>query len=210
MQMRIKIFKALLFAAGIGLGSILSPPGVLAHEGAHQSDASHDYTRSLRSYAVPDVALVNADAQPVSLRDVLAADGPVMVNFIFTTCGAICPVMSATFAKVPGKLGGEGKKLRMISISIDPEHDTPEQLKAYAKNYGATPRWQFLTGTPERIEAVQRAFDNYRGDKMNHVPLAYLRAAPGKQWVRIEGFASADDLAREYRSIVTQRENARR
>jgi protein SCO1/2 len=62
-----------------------------------------------------------------------------------------------------------------------------------------------LTGSTEDSLAIQRAFDAWRGDKMNHVPLTFLRAAPGQPWVRLEGFVSPDQLVAEYRSIVPRR-----
>ena len=112
--------------------------------------------------------------------------------------------MSKVFSEVPASLGAQASKLRMISISIDPENDTPEQLKAYARTYEATARWTFLTGRVEDVKAIQRAFDSYRGDKMSHDPLTLLHPAPDKPWVRIDGFASAKDLAQEYRRMVKQ------
>lgn len=183
-------------------------PLVVAHAGHEQHGQmpmkAGDYARSLQNYRVPDVTLVDRDAHPVRLRDMLAADEPVMLNFIYTTCTAICPVMSSIFAKVPAELGTSGDKLRMVSISIDPENDRPPQLSAYAQKFGAGPRWQFLTGSVKDIATVQRAFDNYRSDKMEHEPLTLLRAAPGKPWVRIDGFASPEELAREYRSVAAK------
>jgi len=165
---------------------------------------SADYKRSQRTYeAIPDVVLVDADARPVRLRALLADSGPVMLNFIFTTCTTICPVMSAVFADVRARLGDESGNLRMVSISIDPENDTPAQLGAYAKKFGGDAHWTLLTGRAQDVAAVQRAFDSYDSDKMNHRPLTLLRAAPGRQWVRIDGFATADQLAGEYRSAMT-------
>lgn len=168
------------------------------------TDRVPGYVRSERTYQVPDVTLVDAGSRPVRLREALAADGPVMLNFIFTTCTAICPVMSRIFARVPQELGSEAGRLRLISISIDPEQDTPKQLRAYAERLGAGPAWQFLTGSAADIEAVERAFDAYRGDKMNHEPLTLLRPAPGRPWVRLDGFASPSELAREYERVVTR------
>jgi protein SCO1/2 len=215
--------RSLLWAAAVVAGGALLASGTgLAHDvaqaatpGAHQHVAhagqQHDamreskpgeYARNVRTYSVPDVMLVDQDAKPVRLRDLLAADEPVMMNFVFTTCTAICPVMTGIFSKVPGELGTSAGKLRMISLSIDPENDTPPQLNAYAKKFDAGPRWQFLTGSVKDIAAVQRAFDNYRSDKMEHEPLTLLRAAPGKPWVRIEGFASPADLAREVQKVA--------
>ena len=57
----------------------------------------------------------------------------------------------------------------------------------------------------EASVAAQRAFKSYRGDKMNHTPVTFLRAAPGQPWVRIDGFASSEELAREFRELVAAR-----
>jgi protein SCO1/2 len=129
----------------------------------------------------------------------------VVLNFIFTTCATICPVMSGTFAQLQNKLGAERDRVHLISVSIDPEEDTPTRLATYAKQYKAGPQWRLYTGTVAASVAAQRAFDAYRGDKMNHTPVTFLRAAPGRPWVRIQGFASADELAAELRSLVAAR-----
>jgi protein SCO1 len=196
---------------GLGLGACLGLRLVLAEEAAsteHDHHAHHHHEvpagiqRSEASYAIPDLTLVNQDGQRVAVHDLLNADKPVLVNFIFTTCTAICPAMSATFAQVQQGLAGDNAKVSMVSISIDPEQDTPAALAAYAKRFNAGPQWMFLTGSLEDSIAVQKAFDAYRGDKMNHVPLTLLRAAPDAQWVRYGGFASAADLVRDIRGMI--------
>ena len=128
---------------------------------------------------------------------------PVMLNFIFTTCTTICPVQSAAFSQVQQKLGAESDQVRMISFTIDPEHDTPERLRAYARRFGAGPQWQFLTGNLSDIVTVQKTFNAYRGNKMSHEPLVLLRASPDASWVRLDGMASATDIVREYRQLVS-------
>jgi protein SCO1/2 len=187
--------------------------GLLGHAAAHNGmdhaspapgASSEAYKISLKTYVVPDVILVDSEAKPINLRELLAAKEPVMVNFIFTTCAAICPVMTKVFSDVPAKLGGQAKHMRMISISLDPERDTPRELKAYAKSFQASDRWKFLTGSAQDIKTVLLAFDSYRGDKMNHEPLTLMRQAPGKSWQRLDGFASPDELVREYRKLLQQ------
>jgi protein SCO1/2 len=91
----------------------------------------------------------------------------------------------------------------MMSISIDPEQDTPARLREYAQRNGAGPQWQHYTGTIEASVAVQRAFSVYRGDKMDHPPVAFMRPAPGRPWVRLDGFASPSELLVEYRTTMT-------
>lgn len=174
-----------------------------AHEHEHHHhEVAPGYQRSLASYSVPAVAMVNQDGQRVALPELLDADEPVMLNFIFTSCTAICPAMSAIFARVQTELGNDSVRLRMVSISIDPEHDTPEALNDYAKRFGAGPQWEFLTGSLDDSIAVQKAFDADRGDKMNHAPLTLFRATPEAQWVRYEGFASAAELVKECRDML--------
>lgn len=90
----------------------------------------------------------------------------------------------------------------MISVSIDPEYDTPDALNAYAKRFKAGPQWEFLTGSLDDSVAVQKAFDADRGDKMNHAPMTLMRATPDSQWIRYEGFARADELAEEARGML--------
>lgn len=159
-------------------------------------------TITTADYKLPSVKLVRDDGNRVWLPAELNDGRPVVMNFIFTTCTTICPVTSKIFSQFQAKLGGERSQVHLVSISIDPEQDTPTALRDYARKFGAGPDWQYYTGSAEASIAVQRAFDVYRGDKMNHTPVTLLRAAPGKPWMRVDGFVSADDLLRDYRKLV--------
>jgi protein SCO1/2 len=147
-------------------------------------------------YRVPDVRLVRDDGRTVTLAGELDHAGPVALNFVFTTCSAICPIQSRVFADLQQKAG---PGLRLLSISLDPLNDTPEQLREYGRRFGAGGEWRFYTGTPQASSAAQRAFDVYRGNKMNHEPVVLLRRGPGQPWMRVEGYPSADDLLRALR-----------
>lgn len=162
------------------------------------------YRRSEHVYQLPERALVSMDGKATSLARELDTDRPVMLNFIFTTCTTICPILSATFSQVQKKLGPESEQITMISISIDPEYDTPEQLQVYAERFGAGPQWRFLTGEMIDIIAVEKAFDAYRGSKMSHEPLTFLRAGSDSKWVRLDGIASAEEIVNEYRQLVSR------
>lgn len=168
----------------------------------HHQVAETPYQRSTQDYALPDVALAREDGTGVRFPADIDDGRPVVLNFIFTTCTAICPLLSQTFAAFQTKLGPDVAQVHMVSVSIDPEEDTPARLAEYAQRYGAGPQWTHYTGTLEASIAVQKAFQAYYGDKMNHRPVAFLRRAPGEPWVRLEGFTSPDDLVREYRELV--------
>lgn len=90
----------------------------------------------------------------------------------------------------------------MVSISIDPEYDTVDRLSAYAKRFEAGPQWEFFTGKLKDVIAVEKAFDIYRGSKMNHEPVTLIRAKSDQPWLRIEGLANANDIVSEYRELV--------
>jgi protein SCO1/2 len=152
-------------------------------------------------YPVPDLKMVRQDKQPVSLASEMNDGRPVVLNFIFTTCGAICPLMTQTFAEFQHQLGPDGARVHLMSISIDPEEDTPARLTDYARQFKAGRGWGFYTGTVAASEAAQKAFNVFGGDKMSHTPVTFMRAAPGAPWKRIDGFARPDDLIREYRSL---------
>ena len=175
------------------------------HEG-HEHHAAmlnqKGYMRTEADYLFPDVTLTNQDGQRVALRELLGGPKPVLLNYIFTSCTTICPVLSASFAQTQRSLGGEAENVRLVSISIDPEHDTPARLRDYAQRFRAADGWELLTGSREDIVAVQKAFDAFRGDKMNHAPLTFLRVSDDSPWIRFEGFPSADDLVQEYRALT--------
>jgi protein SCO1/2 len=158
-------------------------------------------TRTERSYFTPDVTLMDMDGRTVALRPLLETDQPMMLTFIYTSCTAICPLLSETFAQVQRELGADGAKLRMVSITIDPEYDTPKVLRTYAQTYRAGAQWRFLTGNPKDISEVRRAFEAYRVNKMDHASVVFLRASQGKPWIRFDGLVSPATLVREYRAM---------
>ena len=90
-----------------------------------------------------------------------------------------------------------------MSISIDPEEDTPARLREYARKFHAGPEWQHYTGPIEASLTTQQAFGVYRGDKMSHAVVTLLRAAPGQPWRRIDGFLTPDELLAEYHHLVS-------
>jgi len=144
--------------------------------------------------AIGGIKLVDQTGQATTLNEAVGADKPVLLNFIFTTCTTICPVMSAGMSQFLTNLGTEQDTVRVISISIDPEIDTVTALREYAARYHAPPSWRLFTGTPAAIEAAQRAFGSYRGGKNNHEAATFVRASAHAPWIALDGFSSAATL----------------
>ena len=167
------------------------------------TDAPPRYSRRTVAYGVPAVELIDADGLPVWFDDELRHDGPVVLQFFFTSCATICPVLAGTLQtalrEVPDQVN-----LKVLSISIDPQHDTPDQLQSFAAQFQAGPRWRFLTGSPRAVRALQTAFDAAQQNKMEHEPLTFIRPKPDADWVRLDGLLSGAQLAQE---VTLSREN---
>jgi protein SCO1 len=173
---------------------------VLVSSPAHAANKS--YKRSVERYTVPDIALVNQDGKKVNLRTLLAGDTPVVVDFIYGTCTTICPVLSAGFLNLQNKRAATGGTVRLVSITIDPENDSPKVMKEYLKRFRAKPGWDFLTGSRTEIDTVMRAFNAYIPDKMSHYPLNMIRNPKDGSWVRLFGIMSSREFLAEYQGVA--------
>jgi protein SCO1/2 len=101
----------------------------------------------------PAFTLTNRDGRTVRRQDL--AGKPWIADFIFTRCPASCPLMTARMARLNRELPRDSD-VRLVSISVDPEHDTPQVLERYAESYKAPARWLFLTGGKEEIYRLSR------------------------------------------------------
>ncbi len=114
--------------------------------------------------AVPPFSLVNRDGRTVTQADLAGA--PWIADFVFTRCAASCPLMTERMAKLakdldlatPAEPGSPpaGPRLRFVSFTVDPDHDTPAVLAAYAARYQAPPAWLFLTGPQATLHHLSR------------------------------------------------------
>src|SRR5437879_6306863 len=114
--------------------------------------------RRLVNIAVPDFKLTDQDGKTFKFN---AAHGKlVLITFIFTTCPDVCPLLTAKFVAVQRALEAEkNKNYLLLSITTDPERDTPAALKDYARRFNADlKRWSFLTGTRSELAKVWKAF----------------------------------------------------
>ena len=157
------------------------------------------YKSSIENYTVPDVVLVNQDGAKVRFKSYIETDKPVILDFIYGTCTTICPVLSAGYYSLQKRLGSDVQKVRLVSITIDPENDTPKVLKEYLQKYRAKPGWDFLTGSRADIDRVMRSFNAYIPDKMSHYQLTLIRSPKSGKWTRIKELISGSDLLAEYK-----------
>jgi protein SCO1/2 len=152
--------------------------------------------KTLDGLAVPDVKLVDQDGRPVRFYTDLVKGQVVAMNFVFTSCGTICPPMGANFARLQKFLGERpGPRVRLISVSIDPGNDTPERLKAWAGKFGAGPGWTLVTGDREEVTRLLKALGVYTGSAADHTPVVLVGDDARHHWTRAYGLARPDKLA---------------
>jgi len=136
----------------------------------------------------PNVRLTTQNGERVRFYDLIKGR-TVAIELIYTTCQFACPLETARLAQVQTLLGERmGKDIFFYSISIDPAHDTPAVMKAFAKKFGAGPGWTFLTGKAEDIELLSRKLGLYSKpdpeNKDGHTPALLFGNEATGQWIR--------------------------
>lgn len=149
----------------------------------------------------PNVPLTTQDGAPVRFYDDLIKGKIVAIDLIYTTCKYACPLETARLAQVQSILGDRmGRDVFFYSITIDPAHDTPSVLKAYAQKFHAGPGWLFLTGSQADIDFISRKIGLYAppnpSDPDGHVPSLLVGNEVTGQWMRNSGLDNPKFLAR--------------
>jgi protein SCO1 len=143
----------------LGLAALAPLAGTVLGRAAEATQFTPSAPRDrIRQRYFPDVVLRNQDDQPVRFYDELVKDKVVTINFFFAECKEICPLVMANLAKVQHLLGEKvGREVFMTSITLKPDQDRPDVLKAFAKMHGAGPGWTFLTGDRGDVERLRRS-----------------------------------------------------
>jgi protein SCO1 len=162
------------------------------HAHHHAMMAQSNATFSAQHYAIPNTLLQDELGKLVKLRELLNTERPVVMNFIYTSCTTICPVMTSTLLQMQKQIPAGRQNPLFVSISVDPDFDSPQVLRQYASRFGAD--WTFLTGPQVEVIDVLKSLDAWRGTKANHAAITLLRAPGSDTWTRVEGLASAGEL----------------
>ena len=119
-----------------------------------------------------------------------------MINFAFTTCAGVCSPMTANLSKVQEFLGDRvGRDINMITISVDPIIDTPEELRKYADKFKVKPGWYFLTGKKENVDWVLYKVGGYVEDKLQHSSVLIIGNVETGEWTKMVAMAKPSDIA---------------
>lgn len=175
----------------LALGLIVSASVANACE-LHKAGTKHEPAKAAAAAAtsIPDVKVTTQDGKTVNFYSDLIKGKVVAVNFVFTSCTTVCPPLGAIF----GKLQSQQANAHLVSVSIDPEVDTPERLKAWSEKFGARPGWTLVTGKKDEITRLLKAMNAYSPDYVNHQPVTILGNDATGTWKRTYGFTTAAKL----------------
>lgn len=172
---------------------------------AVQSASSTNAPSAAEKY-FSDVELINQDGQKVRFYSDVLKNKVVVINSFFTTCTSVCPPMNRNFEKVQDALGDRlGKEAFLVSISVDPETDTPPRLKEYSRRFHAREGWIFLTGKKENVDWALYKLGQYVETKDDHSTIIIIGNEPKGLWKKAFGLANPDELVKIVQDVINDR-----
>jgi len=154
-----------------------------------------------------DRTLLNQDGDQVKFVSDVIGDNIVVMDFVYTTCTTICPVLSGLFTQVQGKLGDQvGNGIVIVSVSVDPIRDTPQRLKAYSAKHRAGEGWVWLTGPKPTVDDVLTGVGAYTTNFEDHPSMVLVGDGRTGEWKRLFGFPSPDRIVQVVNELRESRE----
>ena len=220
MRIRKRLASAALSAV---LAGGMPAPGVLAHD-AHRLGAPPENVGGVAGQApgekVPrrldegeqrryfsDTRLLDQDGREVRFYTDALRGKIVLISFLYTSCTDICPILTHNLSDVQNSLGDRfGKDVFFVSISVDPEDDTPEELKKYAERYETKPGWTFLTGPKKDVDAVIRRFGEFQEDFEDHSMTFVLGDVKNARWSKMRGDQPPETVMPRILDLMERRE----
>lgn len=178
-----------------------------AEHAARAAAAAASLQGEVASRTIADVPVQDQTGRARHFHRDLVQGRLVAINFVFTRCTTVCPLLGARFAQVQKLLGEDAARVGLVSVSIDPANDTPQELARWSRAFGAAPGWDLVTGARADIDSLARSLGASAADPAAHVPLVLLideRGAP-QPWRRLDGLADAATLSAALRDALARR-----
>jgi protein SCO1/2 len=191
--MKSTLFAILLVLVFAGAASAQQPATTPTSNGGENAAAKY----------FTDIQLVNQNGEKMRFYSDLLQGKTVIINSFFATCQGNCLPITRNLEKVQEALGDRlGKDARIISISVDPEVDTPTELKAFSKKFHARPGWYFLTGSKEDVDFVLKKLGQFVENKNDHFNIVIIGNDRTGLWKKAFGLAKSDELIKVVDSVI--------
>jgi protein SCO1 len=179
-----------LLAAMLALAAVSAPSPLEAQSGRWNAGY------------LPNLPVVTQDGKTLKFYDDVIKGKIVLISFIYTNCPDICPLTTARLTQVEDQLGDVvGRDIFFVSITVDPERDTPERLKEFATAFDVGPGWLFLTGNPEDIRAINYKLGDRSRRLSDHRNEIVLGNDTTGEWQRDTALGDLNRLVRTIRDM---------
>lgn len=153
-----------------------------------------------------DVELINQDGKKVRFYSDVLKGKTVIVNAFFTSCTSVCPPLNRNMEKIQEALGDRaGRDVFLVSMTVDPDTDTPARMKEYAKKFHAGSGWIFLTGKKENLDLALYKLGQYVENKDDHQTVLIIGNEPTGLWKKAFGMANVAELVQVVESVVNDK-----
>jgi protein SCO1 len=151
-----------------------------------------------------DSVVTTQDARPIRFYSEALSGKVVLVNFIFTQCGGACPLITAKLVQVKNELGAAfGREVRFVSVSVDPERDSPAELARFARKMDAVhPEWLFITGEKAELDRVARKLGVSTDDLESHSTAVIIGSPQQGRWRKLRPDAAPKLIAAQLRELA--------
>ncbi|HJT25932.1 MAG TPA: SCO family protein [Pyrinomonadaceae bacterium] len=200
-----QICTLLILLAGIFTTTQAQKPAPPAepHDHSHMSKSTES---SPAEKYFTDVELINQDGKKVRFYSDVLKGKTVIVNAFFTSCTSVCPPMNRNMEKIQEALGDRvGRDVFLVSMTVDPETDTPARMKEYAKKFHAGSGWIFLTGKKENLDWALYKLGQYVENKDDHQTVLIIGNEPTGLWKKAFGMANVAELVHVVESVVNDK-----
>ena len=155
-----------------------------------------------------DRKLLTQDGESVQFVSDIIGDNIVVMDFVYTTCTTVCPVLSALFSQVQNQLGDRlGDDVVLVSLTVDAIRDTPDRLKAYSEKHKAAEGWYWLTGPKPVMDDVLIGLGAYSVNFEDHPSMVIVGDARTGEWRRLFGFPNPDRIMKLVNEFQAKRES---
>lgn len=176
----------------------------------HAQHEAHGAAQPLAAQAtevkLADARLIDQNGAALGFKSDVIGKKIVVMDFVYTTCTTVCPVLSALFGQVQSRLGSRaGRDVALVSVTVDPVRDTPARLKEYSARFDAGPGWIWLTGQKPVVDGVLKSLGAYTSNFVDHPALVLVGDGATGKWTRYYGFPDPDQIVAKIAELQAAR-----
>lgn len=201
---------AVLATALAAVGPLRAADDHSHHDHAqHQAAAQSTEKPTSVQVKYDDTQLTDQNGKQVKFKSEVLGNRLVVIDFAYTSCTTVCPVLTALMVKVQTQLGGRvGNEVQLVTVTVDPARDTPARMKEYAAKNGVKPGWVWLTGPVGQVNDVLKGFGAYSANFEEHPPLVLVGDPASNNWTRFYGFSDPNDIVAKVDELSAARQHA--